>query len=51
MRLGISYDVNVSQFTPATSGLGGFELSLLYFGRINKHERNPQYNWSCPKLY
>lgn len=51
MRLGFSYDVTVSQFTPATTGFGGPEISLLYFGRINKHERNPQYNWSCPKLY
>jgi type IX secretion system PorP/SprF family membrane protein len=51
MRLGFSYDVNVSSFTPATGGAGGAELSLIYFGRINKHERNPSYNWSCPKIY
>ncbi len=51
MRLGVSYDVNVSGFTPATTGLGAYEISLIYFGRINKHERNPQYSWSCPKLY
>lgn len=51
MRLGVSYDINVSSFTPATGGAGGYEISLIYFGRINKHERNPQYNWSCPKIY
>lgn len=51
MRIGLSYDVNVSTFTPATKGLGAYEISLLYFGRINKHERAPAYNWSCPKLY
>jgi type IX secretion system PorP/SprF family membrane protein len=51
MRLGLSYDFNVSNFMPATTGLGGYELSLLYFGKINKHDRNPQYSWSCPKLY
>ncbi len=51
MRIGLTYDVNVSTFTPATKGLGGYEISLLYFGRINKHERLPVYNWSCPKLY
>ena len=51
MRIGFSYDVNVSSFTPATSGVGAYEVSLIYFGRINKHERNPQYAWSCPKLY
>lgn len=51
MRLGVSYDVNVSSFTPATGGAGAYEISLLYYGRINRHERSPQYNWSCPKLY
>jgi type IX secretion system PorP/SprF family membrane protein len=51
MRIGISYDVNISSFTPATRSAGGYEISLIYFGRINKRERNPNYNWSCPKLY
>jgi type IX secretion system PorP/SprF family membrane protein len=51
MRLGFSYDVNISSLTPASGGVGGYEISLIYFGRINKHERNPAYNWSCPKLY
>jgi type IX secretion system PorP/SprF family membrane protein len=51
MRIGISYDVNVSSFTPATGGSGAYELSLIYFGAINKHEKNPSYNWSCPKVF
>ncbi len=51
MRLGFSYDVNTSSLTPASGGMGGYELSLLFFGRINKHEHSPQYNWSCPKIY
>ena len=51
MRIGVSYDVNVSSFSPATNGNGAYEISLLYFGRINKHEAAPNYNWSCPKLY
>lgn len=51
MRIGISYDVNVSSFTPATTGVGAYELSLLYFGRINKHDKRPNYNWSCPKVF
>jgi type IX secretion system PorP/SprF family membrane protein len=51
MRLGVSYDINVSSFSPATGGAGAYEVSLIYFGRINKHERSPQYSWSCPKLY
>lgn len=51
MRIGVSYDANISSFTPATSGFGGYEISLIYTGRINKHERNPQYDWSCPKIF
>ena len=51
MRIGVSYDVNVSSFTPATSGVGAYELSLLYYGRINKREKAPNYNWSCPKVF
>jgi len=51
MRIGISYDVNVSSFTPATGGQGGYEMSLIYFGAINKHQKNPSYNWSCPKVF
>lgn len=51
MRIGFSYDVNVSSFTPATGGVGAYEISLIYFGRINRSEKNPNYNWSCPKLY
>ena len=51
MRIGFSYDVNVSSFTPATSGVGAYEISLIYFGRINRHERNPGYSWACPKLW
>lgn len=51
MRVGLSYDVNVSTFTPATSGMGAYEISLVYFGRINKHDRNPTYTWACPKIF
>jgi type IX secretion system PorP/SprF family membrane protein len=51
VRFGVSYDVNVSSFTPATGGAGAYEISLIYLGRINRHERNPNYNWSCPKVF
>jgi type IX secretion system PorP/SprF family membrane protein len=51
MRIGLTYDVNTSRFNQATNGLGAYELSVLFFGRINKHENAPTYNWSCPKLY
>lgn len=51
MRIGLTYDVNVSKFSPATHGNGAYELSAIFFGRINKHERAQEYNWSCPKLW
>lgn len=31
LRVGLSYDINVSRLTPASNSLGGFELSLNYF--------------------
>jgi type IX secretion system PorP/SprF family membrane protein len=51
VRVGLSYDVNLSNFTPATHGAGAYELSILFFAHINKKESNPQYNWSCPKVF
>lgn len=33
-RLGLSYDVNVSSLSEASKGKGGFEVSLIYIGRI-----------------
>jgi len=50
MQLGISYDVNVSSFTPATNGNGAYEISLIFNGCINKRERGPVYNFACPKF-
>ncbi len=50
MQLGLSYDVNISSFTPATNGNGAYELSLIFNGCINKRERGPVYNFSCPKF-
>ncbi len=34
IRVGISYDVNVSDLSPATNGKGGLEISLIYLGRL-----------------
>lgn len=50
MKLGLSYDVNVSSFTPATNGNGAYELSLIFNGCINKRESGPKYNFACPKF-
>jgi type IX secretion system PorP/SprF family membrane protein len=49
-QLGISYDVNISSFTPATNGNGAYELSLIFNGCINKREQGPTYNFACPKF-
>lgn len=50
MKIGISYDVNMSGFAPATKNAGGYELSLIFNGLINKRERTPTYNFACPKF-
>jgi len=50
MQFGLSYDVNVSSFTPATGGAGAYELSFIYNGCINHHEASPTYNFACPKF-
>lgn len=50
MQLGLSYDINISSFTPATNGNGAYELSLIFNGCINKRQRGPQYNFTCPKF-
>lgn len=50
MQLGISYDINVSSFTPATNGNGAYELSLIFNGCINKRPQGPVYNFACPKF-
>lgn len=47
--LTFSYDVNTSSLQPATSGAGGYELSLFLKGRYKKAERNGR-NISCPRF-
>jgi len=37
---GVSYDLNVSQFSEATYARGGFEVSLIYVGRTSKHQKD-----------
>ena len=50
MKLGISYDANLSSFSPATGGNGGYEVSLIFNGKINKGANRPTYNFACPKF-
>ncbi len=49
MTFGISYDVNLSNFAPATKNQGALEVSLIYNGGINRYDR-PKYNFTCPKF-
>jgi type IX secretion system PorP/SprF family membrane protein len=50
MQLGVSYDVNVSNFSPATGGNGAYELTLIFNGHINRGNFGPHYNYGCPKF-
>ncbi len=50
MKLGITYDINVSSLAPATNGNGGYEISLIYNGCFNKRAAQPSYNFACPKF-
>lgn len=48
-KVGISYDVNLSGFTPATKGNGALEISLIYNGCIIRNDART-YNFSCPRF-
>jgi type IX secretion system PorP/SprF family membrane protein len=48
--IGFSYDVNISNFAPATNSNGAYEISLIYNGCITKRSREPRQNFSCPKF-
>ncbi|MBS1772341.1 MAG: PorP/SprF family type IX secretion system membrane protein [Bacteroidetes bacterium] len=50
MKLGFTYDLNVSGFSAATKSNGGYEISLIFNGCINKREARPTYNFACPKF-
>lgn len=46
-RVGVSYDVNTSSLNDATNSRGGFEISLIYVGKI---VRIKQANLFCPRF-
>ncbi len=39
-NIGLSYDINLSRFTPASQGRGGFEISAAYIWQKTKRQRN-----------
>lgn len=49
LSLALSYDVNVSQLKTVSMGRGGFELSLVYTGFVNR-ERDNTYGVICPRF-
>ncbi len=48
-KIGVSYDLNLSGFTPATKGNGALEISLIYNGCIIRNETR-SYNFACPRF-
>lgn len=49
-QLGLSYDANLSGFTPATNGNGALEISLIFNGAINRAEPTQRFITACPKF-
>jgi type IX secretion system PorP/SprF family membrane protein len=49
-QLGVSYDANLSRFTPATNGNGALEISLIFNGAINKIDPAQRFVTGCPKF-
>ena len=49
MAISVSYDANISQLTSASSGRGGFEVSLTYQGYRNR-ENSSSEAVRCPKF-
>ncbi len=46
--LGMTYDVNISQFKAASQGMGGVEVSLIYIGKATEGSRRK--DTPCPKF-
>ena len=49
LALSVSYDANISQLTPASSGHGGFEVALTYQKFVNKANSSSQ-AVRCPRF-
>lgn len=45
-RVGLSYDINISDLRPASQGRGGFEITLRYI--LRRYERPNESYKSCP---
>lgn len=49
LQVTFGYDVNVSQLSPASNAVGGFELSAVYIGKIYKRP-DPEPVLFCPRF-
>ncbi len=49
VQVGISYDVGLSDFNPATKGNSAYELSVIFNGHLTKYPREPKFN-TCPRF-
>lgn len=49
-QLGVSYDANLSGFSPATNGNGALEFSLIFNGAINRADPTQRFVTACPKF-
>ena len=50
IRLGLSYDYNLSSLSAATNGVGAFEMGVIYMKRIRKIVP-PTTTWPCIRFY
>lgn len=49
-QIGLSYDANLSGFSPATNGNGAYEISVIFNGAINKADPIQRFVTGCPKF-
>jgi len=49
-QLGLSYDANLSGFSPATNGNGALEISLIFNGAIPRPDPVQRFITACPKF-
>lgn len=48
-RVGASFDLDISTYMPASQNVGGFEIALIYMGKIYKRPK-PEPVIFCPRL-
>ncbi|MCF8449503.1 MAG: PorP/SprF family type IX secretion system membrane protein [Taibaiella sp.] len=51
VRWGFSYDINISDFTPAARSVGAYEVSLSFNGQLSRKARNADNSVYAPVLY